>query len=68
MNRTGTRLGLAAAALSLAATAAAAQATQTAAATRAPGDTTCLACRDFYRFANQKWLDSASIPAAYPSW
>ncbi|HET6763353.1 MAG TPA: M13 family metallopeptidase, partial [Longimicrobiaceae bacterium] len=36
--------------------------------TRAPGDTACLACTDFFRFANQKWLDSTSIPGEYPSW
>ncbi|HET8655348.1 MAG TPA: M13 family metallopeptidase [Longimicrobiaceae bacterium] len=34
----------------------------------APADTTCPACRDFYRFANQQWLDTASIPAEYPAW
>jgi putative endopeptidase len=68
MNRTGTRLALAAAALALAAASAAAQGAQAAAPAAARADTACPACRDFYAFANQKWLDSASIPAAYPSW
>ena len=26
------------------------------------GDTTCTPCRDFYRFVNQAWIDTASIP------
>jgi putative endopeptidase len=65
MTRITTRLGAAAAALLLA-TAAGAQTTTAAA--PASSDTTCLACRDFFRFANQKWLDSASIPGEYPSW
>ena len=33
---------------------------------RANLDTTCLACDDFYRFANGGWLKQAKIPAAYP--
>ncbi len=28
-------------------------------------DTTCAPCRDFYRYANGAWLDSASFPADY---
>ena len=33
---------------------------------RANLDTTCLACDDFYQFANGSWLKLAKIPAAYP--
>jgi putative endopeptidase len=65
MTHTARRTGIAAAAALLLATAGAAQSTP---APAAPGDTTCLACRDFFRFANQKWLDSVSIPGEYPSW
>ncbi|HEX6748160.1 MAG TPA: M13 family metallopeptidase [Longimicrobium sp.] len=66
------RIGLAAALATLAA--------GTTAAVRAPdgvaavprgaacADTTGLACRDFYSFANQAWLDSTRIPAIYPAW
>ncbi|HEX8907522.1 MAG TPA: M13 family metallopeptidase [Longimicrobiaceae bacterium] len=66
------RIGLAAALATLAAA--------TTAAVRAPdgvaaaprgatcADTTGLACRDFYSFANQAWLDSTKIPAIYPAW
>jgi putative endopeptidase len=28
----------------------------------ATSDTTCTPCRDFYRFVNQAWIDTASIP------
>jgi len=28
-------------------------------------DTTCSPCRDFYRYANGAWLDTASFPAAF---
>src|SRR5215470_13768966 len=28
-------------------------------------DTTCAPCRDFYRYANGHWLDTAQIPASY---
>ena len=31
-------------------------------------DTTCRACRDFYRFANGGWLDRNPVPAARSSW
>ena len=58
---------------SLAALAAAALAATPAVAQRGPSapqsaDTACAACQDFFRFANQAWLDTAQIPAAYPSW
>ena len=32
---------------------------------RAYMDTTCAPCRDFYRYANGKWLDTIVIPASY---
>ena len=28
-------------------------------------DTTCQPCKDFYRYANGKWIDTAEIPASY---
>ncbi|HEX8245817.1 MAG TPA: M13 family metallopeptidase [Longimicrobium sp.] len=68
----GSRIGLAAALLTAVAA--------TTAAVRAPAghaappravacaDTTGLACRDFFSFANQAWLDSTRIPAIYPAW
>lgn len=31
-------------------------------------DTTCVACQNFYQYANKAWLDSASIPAASSNW
>jgi putative endopeptidase len=31
-------------------------------------DTTCAACRDFYRYANGGWLDRNPIPAERSSW
>ena len=34
---------------------------------RAYIDTTCLPCRDFFGYANGAWLNSATIPASYPS-
>jgi len=30
-------------------------------------DTTCAPCKDFFQFANGRWLASATIPAAYAS-
>jgi putative endopeptidase len=33
---------------------------------RANMDTTCAPCTDFYKFANGKWEESATIPASYP--
>jgi putative endopeptidase len=31
-------------------------------------DTTCAACKDFYRFANGGWVKRSSIPADRPMW
>src|SRR5215212_11807630 len=31
-------------------------------------DTTCVACGDFYSYANGGWLKKSAIPAAYPEW
>lgn len=33
---------------------------------RANMDTTCAPCKDFYRFVNGRWEDTATIPASYP--
>ncbi|MDB4949812.1 MAG: family metallopeptidase [Gemmatimonadetes bacterium] len=68
MSHTATRLATAAAMLALGAGTLAAQNAAAAAPPAAHADTACAACTDFYRFANQKWLDSTTIPAAYPSW
>jgi putative endopeptidase len=64
------RLGLAAAMLAAAAASTAAVRAPAAVARGAVAcaDTTGLACRDFYTFANQAWLDSTRIPAIYPAW
>ena len=35
---------------------------------RANLDTTCVACEDFYNYANGGWLKKNTIPAAYPSY
>src|SRR5678816_4765946 len=32
---------------------------------KATMDTTCQPCKDFYRYANGKWLESAVIPESY---
>src|ERR1700683_1270903 len=31
-------------------------------------DTTCVACNQFYQYANGNWLKSATIPPDYPGW
>lgn len=41
---------------------------QTKALDRRNMDTTCVACADFYRFANGGWLKNTSVPAAYPTY
>lgn len=35
---------------------------------RANLDTTCVACEDFYNYANGGWLKKNTIPASYPSY
>jgi putative endopeptidase len=51
-----------------AATAGAQSATTSRAIDRANMDSTCLACQDFYEYANGGWQSRATIPAAYAVW
>jgi putative endopeptidase len=46
----------------LAASTIAAPAQNQSSAASATGDTSCTPCRDFYRFVNQAWIDTATIP------
>ena len=54
--------------LSLAATVRAQAPLQTVPFDRANLDTTCMACDDFYQFANGGWLQRAKIPGDYPTY
>ena len=68
MMHTLTRRVLPALLVALAAVAAGAQSTPSRAIDRANMDTTCMACQDFYEYANGGWQTRATIPAAYAVW
>jgi putative endopeptidase len=60
------RIHLAAGALAVLLGASTATAQQNSGVNKANMDTSCQPCKDFYRYANGKWLDTAEIPASYP--